>query len=84
MKYSKIIKSIDGAGILLGSFSVMDSGFGGSWSRDSHAGTLMNANAPSYQKQPILPATSKSLSTASVVACRNSSTINGSTATTLR
>ena len=48
MKYSMIIKSVAGAGILLGSLNVMASGFGGGWSRDSHTGTLVNANAPVY------------------------------------
>ena len=46
MKYSMIIKSVAGAGILLGSLNVMASGYGGGWSRDSHTGTLINANAP--------------------------------------
>ena len=48
MKYSMIIKSVAGAGILLGSLNVMASGFGGGWSRDGHTGTLVNANAPGY------------------------------------
>jgi len=46
MKYSMIIKSVAGAGILLGSLNVMATGYGGDWSRDSHTGTLINANAP--------------------------------------
>jgi hypothetical protein len=48
MKYSMIVKSVAGAGILLGSLNVMASGFGGGWSLDSHTGTLVNANAPVY------------------------------------
>jgi len=48
MKYSTIIKSVAGAGIVLGSLNVMASGFGDGWSRDSHTGTLINANAPVY------------------------------------
>jgi len=41
-----IIKSVAGAGILLGSLNVMATGYGGGWSRDSHTGTLINTNAP--------------------------------------
>jgi hypothetical protein len=48
MKYSMIVKSVAGAGILLGSLNVMATGYGGGWSRDSHTGTLINANAPDY------------------------------------
>ena len=48
MKYATIIKSVAGAGMLLGSAGVMATGFGGGWSHDKHTGTLMNANAPSY------------------------------------
>lgn len=49
MKYSTIIKSIAGAGMLLGSAGVMATGFGGGWKHDSHTNTLMNTNAPSYE-----------------------------------
>ena len=48
MKYPMIIRSIAGAGILLGSLNVMATGYGGGWSRDSHTGTLINTNAPDY------------------------------------
>lgn len=49
MKYSTIIKSVAGAGLLLGSAGVMATGFGGGWAHDKHTGTLMNTNAPSYE-----------------------------------
>ena len=49
MKYATIIKSVAGAGMLLGSAGVMATGFGGGWSHDKHTGTLVNNNAPSYE-----------------------------------
>jgi hypothetical protein len=49
MKYSMIIKSVAGAGMLLGSAGVMASSFGGAWTLDKHTGTLVNTNAPSYE-----------------------------------
>jgi hypothetical protein len=49
MKYSTLIKSVAGAGMLLGSAAVMATGFGGGWKHDSHTNTLMNTNAPSYE-----------------------------------
>jgi len=48
MKYQLIIKSIAGAGLVLGSVNVVASGFGGGWKHDNTTGTLMNTNAPSY------------------------------------
>lgn len=48
MKYPLIIKSIAGAGLLLGSLNATASGFGGGWVHDSTTGTLTNTNAPSY------------------------------------
>jgi hypothetical protein len=44
-----IIKSVAGAGMLLGSAGVMATGFGGGWMHDKHTGTLVNTNAPSYE-----------------------------------
>jgi hypothetical protein len=49
MKYSTIIKSVAGAGMLLGSAGVMATGFGGGWQHDPNTNTLMNSNAPSYE-----------------------------------
>jgi hypothetical protein len=48
MKYQTLIKSIAGAGMILGSLNVMATGFGGAWSHNSSTGTLVNASAPSY------------------------------------
>ena len=48
MKYPLIIKSIAGAGMVLGSLNAVATGFGGGWKHDSTTGTLMNTNAPSY------------------------------------
>ena len=49
MKYPLIIKSIAGAGMVLGSLNAVATGFGGGWKHDSHTNTLMNTNAPSYE-----------------------------------
>ena len=48
MKNQLMIKSIAGAAMVMGSMSVMATGFGGGWSHDPNTNTLMNASAPSY------------------------------------